>query len=97
MKIGIIVILAAFVVFLGVQIWNFENRAKDAEQNLLKSQNDLSVVNAEKAKLESDKQYLEDPENLEKELKSRFNYRRPDEKLLIIVPSKTSTQTTTTQ
>jgi hypothetical protein len=36
-------------------------------------------------------QYLANPLNLEKELRARFNFRKPDETLLIIVPPASST------
>jgi len=44
--------------------------------SLLKENNDL----------QSEIEYFSHPENLEKELRLRFNYRKPDEKMMIIVP-----------
>ena len=36
--------------------------------------------------------YFKNPENLLKELKSQFNYKETGEKLIIVVPSGTSTR-----
>ena len=42
--------------------------------------------------------FLSDPDNLEKELRTRHNFRSPDEKLIIIVPpEQQATSTTSTQ
>jgi len=42
----------------------------------------------ENLKFQADLEYFTEPENLEKELRSRFNYKKPGEKLIIIVPPK---------
>ncbi|NCO15467.1 hypothetical protein GW816_00990 [Candidatus Wolfebacteria bacterium] len=46
----------------------------------------LQALLKENADLQSDIEYFSHPENLEKELKSRFNYKKPGEKMMIIVP-----------
>ena len=38
--------------------------------------------------LDRDIDYYKNPNNLEKELKARFNYKRPGEELLIVVPGE---------
>ena len=45
----------------------------------------------ENFELQADLEYYARPENLEKELRSRFNYKKPGEKLIIIVPPKEAT------
>ena len=49
----------------------------------------LEETNAAKAALKADLEYFQNPRNLEKELRARFNYRSPDEKIIIIVPPDT--------
>jgi len=39
----------------------------------------------ENLKFQADLEYFSHPENLEKELRSRFNYKNPGEKLIILV------------
>jgi len=50
----------------------------------IKSQYDEMQVDSDR--LKGDIEYLSDPHNLEKELRARFNYRSPNEKLIIVVP-----------
>lgn len=42
----------------------------------------------ENLQFQADLEYFQEPENLEKELRSRFNYKNPGEKLIIIVSPK---------
>lgn len=53
------------------------------------SKSKLSALEIDSRNLKADLEYLADPANLEKELRSRFNYKNPGEKLIIIVPPKT--------
>ena len=57
--------------------------------------NEYSAVNAkwdflndENAGLQADLIYFSESENLEKELRSRLNYKKSGEKLIIVVPPK---------
>jgi len=57
--------------------------------------NNYSVINEkwnnlknENAGLQADLLYFSEPENLEKELRSKFNYKKSGEKLIIVVPPK---------
>ena len=45
-------------------------------------------IKGENAALLADLQYLTNPENLLKELRSRFSYKKPGEQVIIIVPQK---------
>jgi hypothetical protein len=60
----------------------------DIETRLTKAQYD-------EANLQSEVQYLANPLNLEKELRARFNYKKPGETMIVIVPAETSTATKT--
>jgi cell division protein FtsB len=55
-------------------------------------ENSLSLVGAkveqfreENRRFQADLEYFSHPENLEKELRSRYNYKNPGEKLIILV------------
>ena len=52
----------------------------------------LRLLKEENLNLQSDLNYFQEPENLEKELRSRFNYKKPGEKLIILVPAKDEQQ-----
>jgi cell division protein FtsL len=46
----------------------------------------LDELNKENGFLMSEINYFSNSENLEKELRSKFNYKSPDEKMMIVVP-----------
>lgn len=46
-------------------------------------QNRLAALKIDSEHLKSDLEYFKSPENLEKELRSKFNYKNPGEKLVI--------------
>ena len=46
----------------------------------------LQALLKENVDIQSEIEYFSHPENLEKELKAKFNYKKPNEKMMIIVP-----------
>lgn len=48
--------------------------------------NSYEDLEKDNQKIEDDLDYLSDPHNLEKELRARYNYRAPNEKMIIVVP-----------
>jgi len=94
MKIAAIVVLSVFLVLLGVQVysfvaqeWQLGGQLADVQANLVKAQ-------AQEASLQEETQYLGNPANLEKELRARYNYKKPGETMVIIMSSGTSTTST---
>ncbi len=86
MKVFIVIILSIILSAILVQSYFFikeRNRLKTDSDNL---NSRLQALSKENADLQSDIEYFSRPENLEKELKSRFNYKKPGEKMMIIVP-----------
>ena len=51
---------------------------------------ELTLVETDNSDLKEKIAYYSNPRNLEKELRARFNYRFPNEKLIIVVPKKES-------
>jgi len=49
-------------------------------------QEKLQQVQKENESLIQDKAYYQDPENMEKILREKFNYKKPGEKMIIITP-----------
>ena len=45
--------------------------------------------------LEQEAQFVSDPDQLEQELRSRFNYKKPGENVIVVIPPKSSTTTST--
>ena len=91
MRIAIVIILSIFLIFLGVQVWLFSTRTKDAQSEYGTVATDLERAKADAAALQTDYLYYLNPLNLEKELRSRFNYKADGEHMLIIVPEASST------
>jgi len=86
MKLITIIILVIVLIGISVQIYFILK-----ERNQLKTELDglssrLASVTKENSDLNSDIEYFSYPENLQKELKAKFNYKNPGEKMMIITP-----------
>lgn len=84
-KVGAIALLGILLFFLGTQIYSFVSQTSKAEKEYVELQHKLQQAKEEQAKLAADADYYLNPENLKKELKGRFNYKEPGEKMLILV------------
>ncbi len=81
---GVLALLAAF------GLYRLRAEGVALEENKAKLRAELGAIQEENAYLVSRREYLKNPENMLKELKSQRNYRRPDERLFIIVPESAS-------
>jgi len=98
MKLFAVAILSALLFVLSVQIYSFLGREKQAEEEFSEFKTKLENAKLDQSKFQAELDFYMNPANLEKELRARFNYKEPDEKMLIIVPrSSTSTATTSPQ
>lgn len=91
MRFLIIFILAVLVVFLVIQIVSFSKQVGVTEKRYEELLAQLERVRHEYETLKTDYEYYLNPDNLEKELRARFNFTAPGEKLIIVVPSRSST------
>jgi cell division protein FtsB len=94
MKPAAIVVLSVFLILIGVQVYSFVAQEWSLGSQLADVQASLTKAQAQETSLQEENQYLSNPENLEKELRERFNYKKPGETMVIIVPSTTSTTST---
>lgn len=90
MKIPLVAILAIFLAFLGFHIWTFAERGAVAAEDLKELETELESMMRSRAELEADREFYQISENLEKELRARFNYQEADENMIIIVPAAPS-------
>lgn len=90
MKEVAVVILLIFLMFLVSQVWYFYRETEMAEGKLQRLRADLDRVQSDQAELKTEYEFYLNPANLEKELRARFNYRSPGERLIIVVPPQTS-------
>jgi len=94
MKIASIVVLSLFLILTGVQVYSFVAQEWSLGSQLADVQTNLTKAKTQETSLQEENQYLSNPENLEKELRARFNYKKPGETMVIIVPNTTSTTST---
>ena len=94
MKIASIVVLSVFLIILGAQVYSFVTQEWQLGSQLADVQANLVKAQAQETGLQQEVGYLSNPANLEKELRARFNYKKPGETMVIIVPAtKTTTST----
>lgn len=86
MRLSIVIVLSIILIVVLVQVYFIfkERNQLNTKMNDLSTR--LETLSKENSDLQSEIEYFSHPENLEKELKSRFNLRKPDEKMMIIVP-----------
>ena len=90
MKIILLMLLAVVVLVLGAQIYSFLGREGELKADFAEIKAKLDRATTDQEKFQAELDYYLNPVNLEKELRARFNYKRPGEKLIIIVPRSTS-------
>ena len=95
MKIAAIVVLSLLLIFVFVQVFSFVGQEGKLGSELADVQANLTKAQNEETSLQQEDEYLSNPINLEKEIRARFNYKKPGETMVIIVPSATSTASST--
>lgn len=83
---GILFCVVSAVLFWQIFQLYLENRQTEGKLSSLESK--TGILNAENQNLQADLEYLANPQNLEKEIRERYNYKRPGEKVIIVVPPK---------
>lgn len=86
MRLILPLVLLVLVVFLGFQLYGLWNQRAALTGRAEKVNAQVETLEAENEKLTADLEYFSNFENLVKELKGLFNYRKPGEKLFIIIP-----------
>ncbi len=81
----IFVALVAFGFFI-FQIPSLWINQRNLSEEFKESQMKLNEAKESATELKNELEYLSNPLNLEKELRSRFNLKKPGEKTIIIVP-----------
>lgn len=73
----ILLVIELFSLYRDVRELRKENDVLDQKLELFQSENE---------QIKHDMTYYQDPENLEKSLREKFNYKKPGETMIIIVP-----------
>ena len=80
------ILLVGLVLVIGYQVYSLNSNRIRLSRSLSELNGKVTNLEREKSKLVSDLEYFTDLENLAKEFKSRFNYKRPGENLIIVIP-----------
>jgi len=91
MKLAFAIGLFIVVVLVGFQIVSFLEQKHALTQNMADISAKLAAAKLQEADLQEEAKYLSNPANLEKELRTQFNYKKPGETMIIIVPKTSST------
>ena len=84
------IIFGVVLIGLLVQVYKMGSEGWALSKEADEVNKELELVKEDNDTLREKISYYSNPRNLEKELRARFNYRFPNEKLLIIVPKKES-------
>lgn len=94
-KILIYAVSLAIVLYLGVQVYTLQSERAELRAEYNEVSEEYNELQDDSVRLQSEIEYISESHNLEKELRARFNYKFPYEKLIIVVPDEeeaTSTQ-----
>lgn len=92
-KIAAAIGLFIVLIVVGTRVYAFFVQERELNSELTDIQSQLTKAQANETDLQNEVQYLANPLNLEKELRAQFNYKKPGETMIIIVPTQTSTAT----
>lgn len=87
-RILLTIVLLAFLVLVAIQVYRLNDQRIKLENELSRISPRIESLEQENKSLKEDLKYFANPENLLKELKSKFNYKLPDEKMIIVVPPR---------
>lgn len=85
-KILFLILVLVTLAFVGFQVYKLYAERKTLIQEEAGVRSQLSTLEGEQANLNEEIVYFSDIRNLAKELKSLFNYKKPGEKMMIIIP-----------
>ncbi len=74
--------------FLSWQVYKLYGQKARLSDKVEKLEKETAALFQENQEVAQNIEYYKNPENLAKELKSKFDYKRPGEELYIIVPKK---------
>lgn len=88
MRLIVSFIILIGIVIAGFQLYQLYSQKIVLQKDFEKIDKQLNSLTKENKELTAEVDYFNDPDNLEKELRARFNYTEPGEKLIIVVPRK---------
>jgi len=83
---AIIIIIVLVLIGVSAQVYLILKESNGLKKDLDDLNGRMEAFVKENANLKSNIEYFSNSENLEKELKSKFNYKKAGEKMMIVVP-----------
>ncbi len=84
MRLGVIIASIVILAFLSVQLVNFYKSNSELGRKFETASLESKQIAAENDRVKADLEYFSRDENLAKELKAKFDYKNPGEKLIKI-------------
>jgi cell division protein FtsB len=78
----------AVLAFLWVQLFSLFRQSGELKKTEAELRQKHEALVRENERLEREVTYYSYPENIEKLLRSRFNYKKPGEHMIIVIPSE---------
>ncbi len=91
-----IAVLVLLIGLSGARIWSLVSELREVRAARLDLEQKKVVLEKRHSDLEEQAAYITDKDNLEKELRSHFNYKKPGENVIVVVPPKGASTTTST-
>ncbi len=88
MRFFIALFLVAMVAFLGIQAFKLASQRVQYQERGDSLKKEAEILRAENSEIAEDIQFYQNTDNATKELQSKVNYHKPDEKMLILVPAE---------
>ena len=85
----------AAALLLGGQAFSLFMQERAIEKRVEDLRGRIERAETDRRELTAELEYFGNPANLEKELRARFNYKKPGETMIVIVPNQTSSPTGT--
>jgi len=78
--------MGGVIIAIGFQIFRLYKQHAELRQSTDKLNQSIVEMTDENKRLQADLEYFSHPTNLEKELRSQFNYKSPGENMIIVIP-----------
>ena len=84
----IYLVFILFFVAIAFKTYSLDVVRRDLKREMATVVQEVELVEDDNSRLNEQIDYFSEPRNLEKELRARFNYRLPFEKLIIVIPKE---------
>ena len=91
------VVLGIVLIFISVELMLTYADARKLQQENDSVLQKLQATQQEKTQTQNDTTYYQNQDNLEKSLREKFNYKKPGETMIIVVPGQATSGTATSQ